>query len=231
MKEKSIKVLIVDDEPDIVELLVYNLKRSFDVYSANDGNAAIKEATRVLPDIILLDIMMPGMDGIAVCRELRKEARFAKTHIIFLTARIEEHAEIAGFAAGADDYITKPVKPQTLMSRLESVVKRKFGDQSQGSKVLKIGSLSIDRGRYEVICNDQKVHLARKEFELLHLLADHPGRVFTRDEILDRVWGADVFVGDRTIDVHIRKIREKTDATFITTIKGVGYRFESPEEA
>ena len=227
--EEKIKVLVVDDEEDITELLNYNLsKEGFEVYEAYDGDQALSLATEVTPHIILLDIMMPGKDGITVCNEMRKDKGLAKTHIVFLTARIEEDSEVAGFSAGADDYITKPIKPKTLVSRLQSVVNRKFKGNNDQSEIIQHGDLIIDKSTYQVTYKGEKVHLARKEFELLYMMAGQPGRAFQREEILNKVWGADIFVGDRTIDVHIRKIREKTDSSFISTIKGIGYRFEAP---
>lgn len=228
---QSIKVLVVDDEPDIVGLLQYNLaSQGYEVETAYDGEEALKNADIFLPHIILLDIMMPGRDGIQVCNELRKKNRLTKTHIIFLTARIEEDSEVAGFSAGADDYITKPIKPRSLLSRIHSVVKRKFSGEEGEKDILNHGELVVDKSTYQATYKGEKLHLARKEFEMLHLMASQPGRAFSREEIFDKVWGDDVFVGDRTIDVHIRKIREKTDPTFISTIKGIGYRFESPDE-
>lgn len=218
---------MVDDEEDILELLEYNLeKENFEVVKARNGKEAVDMAVQVVPDIILLDIMMPLMDGIQACQEIRKEPSLDDAYIIFLTARIEEYSEIAGFSAGADDYLNKPIKPGALISRLKSVMKRK--EKESEHEELSFNNLVIDRKSFEVIYDEQKIHFARKEFELLYLLASQPGKVFSRNDILDSIWGNDVYVGDRTIDVHIRKIREKIDPALIKTIKGVGYKFEQP---
>lgn len=220
-------ILIVDDDPDILEFLEYNLKKEgYTVFSAPNGKEALKLADKHLPSLILLDVMMPEMDGITTCQELRKNKKLAETHIFFLTARIEEYSEIAGFSAGADDYINKPIKPGALLSRIKAVLKRRNKEEEE-AVVLEIGDLRIDRNSYEVQYKKEKLHFARKEFELLHLLARHPGKVFSRDKLLEQVWGNEVFVGDRTVDVHIRKIREKIDPESIKTIKGIGYKFES----
>ena len=209
--QENAKILIVDDDPDILEFLEYNLKKEgYTVYSAPNGKEALKVADKYLPDLILLDVMMPEMDGITTCQEMRKNKKLSESHIIFLTARIEEYSEIAGFSAGADDYINKPIKPGALLSRIKAIFKRKNKDESE-STLLDMGDLIIDRNSYEVIYKSQKLHFARKEFELLYLLASHPGKVFSRDKLLEQVWGNEVFVGDRTVDVHIRKIREKID--------------------
>ncbi len=225
--QENAKILIVDDDPDILEFLEYNLKKEgYTVYSAPNGKEALKVADKYLPDLILLDVMMPEMDGITTCQEMRKNKKLSESHIIFLTARIEEYSEIAGFSAGADDYINKPIKPGALLSRIKAIFKRKNKDESE-STLLDMGDLIIDRNSYEVIYKSQKLHFARKEFELLYLLASHPGKVFSRDKLLEQVWGNEVFVGDRTVDVHIRKIREKIDPESIKTIKGIGYKFES----
>jgi len=227
MSNSNIKVLVVDDEEDILELLEYNLeKENFEVVKARNGKEAVDIAVQEVPDIILLDIMMPLMDGIQACQEIRKEPSLDDAYIIFLTARIEEYSEIAGFSAGADDYLNKPIKPGALISRLKSVMKRK--EKESEHEELSFNNLVIDRKSFEVIYDEQKIHFARKEFELLYLLASQPGKVFSRNDILDNIWGNDVYVGDRTIDVHIRKIREKIDPALIKTIKGVGYKFEQP---
>ncbi len=225
--QESAKILIVDDDPDILEFLEYNLKKEgYTVYSAPNGKEALKVADKYLPELILLDVMMPEMDGITTCQEIRKNKKLAESHIIFLTARIEEYSEIAGFSAGADDYINKPIKPGALLSRIKAIFKRKNKDEAESTH-LDMGDLLIDRNSYEVTYKGQKLHFARKEFELLYLLAAHPGKVFSRDKLLEQVWGNEVFVGDRTVDVHIRKIREKIDPESIKTIKGIGYKFES----
>lgn len=216
------KILIVDDEKDILEFLTYNLKkRGYDVITANNGQEGLKLAKKNCPDLILLDVMMPEMDGIEVCQQIRKISNITDTYILFLTARSEDYSELAGFDAGADDYITKPIKPKLLISRIEAFLRRKNSVLDQ----IKIDNISINRSEYKLIVNDQLIHLAKKEFNLLYLLMTFPGKVFTREEITDRVWG-DLIVGDRTIDVHIRKIREKIGSNHIKTIKGVGYKFD-----
>lgn len=223
----KIKVLVVDDDEDILELLEYNLQKAgYDVFKGRNGKEALDLAIKETPDIVLLDIMMPVMDGIQACQEMRKEPSLENAYIIFLTARIEEYSEIAGFSAGADDYINKPIKPNALLSRLQSILKRKEKEKVQDELVF--NNLVIDRKSFEVTYDDKKIHFARKEFELLYMLAGNPGKVFGRNDILDAIWGNDVYVGDRTIDVHIRKIREKIDPALIKTIKGVGYKFEVP---
>ena len=223
----KVKVLVVDDEEDILELLEYNLKKAgYEVFKGRNGQEAVAIAIAETPDIILLDIMMPLMDGIQACQEIRKDPALENAYIIFLTARIEEYSEIAGFSAGADDYINKPIKPNALISRLQSVLKRKEKEKEQDE--LRFDNLVIDRKSFEVSYKGDKLHFARKEFELLYMLANSPGKVFGRNDILDAIWGNDVYVGDRTIDVHIRKIREKIDPSLIKTIKGVGYKFELP---
>ncbi len=227
-KETSsgLKILIVDDDPDILEFLEYNLqKEGYNVFKASNGKKALELADEHLPNVILLDIMMPEMDGIRTCQLLRENKKLNDTYIIFLTARIEEYSEIAGFTAGADDYITKPIKPGALLSRIKAIGRRKTKTPEQDQ--VEVGELKIDRVSHEVVYKAEKLHLARKEFDLLYLLASHPGQVFTRDKILEEIWGNDVFVGDRTIDVHIRKIREKTNPESIRTIKGIGYKFEA----
>ncbi|MGB0430639.1 MAG: response regulator transcription factor [Bacteroidia bacterium] len=224
----DIKVLIVDDEEDILEILEYNLqKEGYDVVKARNGKDAVDVAIKEVPDIVLLDIMMPYMDGIQACQEMRKDPALENAYIIFLTARIEEYSEIAGFSAGADDYLNKPIKPGALLSRLRSILKRK--EKEKEDEELIFGDLAIDRKSFEVVYKTDRIHFARKEFELLYLLASNPGKVFSRNDILDNIWGNDVYVGDRTIDVHVRKIREKIDGALIKTIKGVGYKFELPK--
>jgi two-component system alkaline phosphatase synthesis response regulator PhoP len=220
------KILVVDDEADILEFLSYNLvKEGAKVYTANNGLAAIEIAKNKKPDLILLDVMMPEMDGVETCMQLRERADTKNVIIAFLTARGEDYSQIAGFDAGADDYITKPIKPRVLISRLKALLRRKESNlQSDGAAELK--SLKIDRDRYVIIKDDVELNLPKKEFELLALLISVPGKVFTREVILSSVWGEDVVVGDRTIDVHIRKLREKIGSSHIKTIKGVGYKFE-----
>ena len=222
------KILVVDDEPDILEFMEYNLKQeNYDVVKASNGKEAISKAILEHPDLIILDIMMPEQDGIETCRQLRDMPDFKNTMIAFLTARNEDYSQIAGFEVGADDYITKPIKPRVLVSRINALFRRYENDpKDEKGKVLMAGDLRIDREQYLVHRNDEKFVLPRKEFELLSLLASKPGKVFTRDEILDRVWGNDIIVGDRTIDVHVRKLREKLGEENIKTVKGIGYKFE-----
>lgn len=225
MKPEEFKILIVDDEPDIIEIIEYNLrKEGFQVEKAKDGEEAIKTASEKIPDLILLDIMMPELDGIEVCRELRNNKAFDHTVIAFLTARNEDFTQIAGFDVGGDDYITKPIKPRLLISRIKALLRRKNQFQANDHGVKKVGDLIIDREQYSLVRNGLQIELAKKEFELLDLLASKPGKVFTRQEIFNRVWGYDVIVGDRTIDVHVRKLREKIGAELIKTVKGIGYK-------
>ncbi len=219
------KILIVDDEPDILEFMQYNLeKEGFEVFMASSGKQALEIAKRELADLIILDVMMPGMDGIETCRELRNDHRLRDTIIAFLTARSEDYSQIAGFDSGADDYIAKPIKPRVLISRIKALLKR--GGHGISNPVTEISGLTIDRNTYTISKNGKEQTLPKKEFELLAFLATKPGKVFTRDEILNRVWGNEVVVGDRTIDVHIRRLREKVGNNVIRTIKGVGYKFE-----
>lgn len=226
MENSGLKLLLVDDEPDIIEFLGYNLrKEGYQVFTALNGKDAINIARKELPQLILLDVMMPELDGIEVCRELRQTKGMENTVIAFLTARSEDYSHIAGFEAGADDYINKPIKPRVLISRIKALLRRSNTGNGKDDK-MELGGLRIDRESYVVIHNGIELNLPRKEFELLSLLASKPGKVFGRDEILDRVWGGDVVVGDRTIDVHIRKLREKIGDEYIRTVKGVGYKFE-----
>lgn len=218
------KILIADDEPDILEILQYNLQaEGFEVSTAKNGNEAIDKAKRIQPDLIMLDIMMPGKTGLEVCNTLRSQPAFKNTLIIFLTALSDEGTEIKGLETGADDYLTKPVSPKVLVSKVNALFRRFSKDEP---KVLKVGDLEIDREKYIVRYNGEDIILARKEFELLALLAGKPGKVFLRNEILNTIWGTEVIVGDRTIDVHIRKIRQKLNLDCISTVKGVGYKFE-----
>lgn len=219
------RVLIVDDEPDILEFISYNLKKEgYEVYVNNNGRDAIQTAKRVNPHLILLDVMMPDLDGIETCRIIREDSSLKDTIIAFLTARNEDYSQIAGFDAGADDYINKPIKPRVLTSRLQALLRRLSGDDKSGQ--IDVAGLSINREKYLVTQDGVEHNLPRKEFELLSLLASKPGKVFTRDDILKQVWGGQVVVGDRTIDVHIRKLREKFGEECIKTVKGVGYKFE-----
>ena len=220
------KILVVDDEPDILELVQYNLeKEGFSVYTAGNGKEAIEMAEKVLPNLILLDVMMPEMDGMETCIELRTNPQLEGVVIAFLTARGEDYSQIAGFEAGADDYITKPIKPRVLISRMKALLRRS-GKTADAAHLFEGKYLTIDRNRYVVIQDGRELNLPKKEFELLSLLVSQPGKVFTRSEILTSVWGNDVVVGDRTIDVHIRKLREKLGDEHFKTVKGVGYKFE-----
>lgn len=229
MDKENYKILIVDDEKDILEFLSYNLKREgFSISQAEDGKTAIEIAQKVKPHLILLDVMMPGIDGIETCEKIRMTPGNENTIIAFLTARSEDYSQVAGFEAGADDYITKPIKPKVLISRINALLKRIHwvpeeipGDATRIEK----GDLIIDREKYTVFKEDNEIILPKKEFELLLLLSSRPGKVFTRDEIFSIVWDDNVIVGDRTIDVHIRKLREKIGDNYIKTIKGVGYKF------
>lgn len=227
MHPMSTKILIVDDEADIVELLKYNLeKEGYNCSTAGNGKDALEKIEKVKPDLVLLDIMMPEMDGIETCRRIRQLDTVKNVYIVFLTARAEEYSELAGFEVGADDYITKPIKPRVLLSRIKAIMKRdKQVDEKDGD--IDAGGVKINRSTYSVSINGEEITLPKKEFELLYLLASKPGKVFTREVILNDVWGNEVFVGDRTIDVHIRKIREKIGDKKIKTIKGVGYKFEA----
>jgi two-component system, OmpR family, alkaline phosphatase synthesis response regulator PhoP len=222
------KILLVDDEPDILEFLGYNLRQEgYDVYTSSNGKDGLAKAVEILPQLIVLDVMMPEMDGIETCREIRQVAGLKNAIIIFLTARGEDYSQIAGFEAGADDYVTKPVKPRVLVSRIKALLRRyNEGTKDEAGQVMQSGDLIIDREKYVVINRGREYNLPRKEFELLSLLASKPNRVFTREEILSSIWGDDVIVGDRTIDVHVRKLREKLGVENIRTIKGVGYKFE-----
>ncbi len=219
-------ILVVDDEPDILELVEYNLqKEGYEVHTAENGHAALKKAAKVRPDLVLLDVMMPEMDGMETCMQLRESRALEHTVIAFLTARGEDYSQIAGFDAGADDYITKPIKPRVLVSRIKALLRR-AGRAPASNQVFGSKTITIDRGRYVVVVHGEERSLPKKEFELLSLLVSEPGKVFTRGTILSRVWGNDVVVGDRTIDVHIRKLREKLGDHYFKTIKGVGYKFE-----
>lgn len=222
------KIMLVDDEPDILEFMDYNLrKENYDVVKASNGKEAIALAKKENPDLIILDIMMPEMDGIETCRQLREIPAFKNTLIAFLTARNEDYSQIAGFETGADDYITKPIKPRVLVSRINALFRRYSGNKKPDKNgVVVMGDIQIDREQYLVYKKGKSFALPRKEFELLSLLASKPGKVFTRDEILDRVWGNEIIVGDRTIDVHVRKLREKLGDDTIKTVKGIGYKFD-----
>ena len=225
MNSKKYKILVVDDDPDIVELLKYNLSsEGYKVKSASNGIQAVSLAREFIPDLTILDIMMPNMDGVETCRQIRSIPELANKFIIFLTARSEEYSEIAAFEMGADDYITKPIKPRALISRINALFRREVKKDSGSSKI-KIGNLEIDRVSYTVKLDNKKIILPKKEFELLFFLAQNPDQVFGRDNLLKNIWGSDVYVLARTVDVHIRKVREKIGDGFIITIKGVGYKF------
>jgi two-component system alkaline phosphatase synthesis response regulator PhoP len=230
MKASKAKILLVDDEPDILEIVEYNLKNEgYKVYTASSGIEGVSLAKEVKPDLILLDVMMPEMDGIEACDQIRKIPSLEHTIIAFLTARGEDYSQVAGFEAGADDYITKPVKPKVLTSRLKALLRRRPIAGQKVPERMNLGDLTIDPERYHIELAGNVLDLPRKEFELLSLLASKPGRVFLREEIMDRIWGTSVIVGGRTIDVHIRKLREKIGDDRIKTVKGVGYKFEAQD--
>lgn len=227
---ENYKILLVDDETDILDFLSYNLKKAgYTVFTANNGKDAVKLAKQYIPHLIILDVMMPEMDGIETCEEIRKQPALNNTVVAFLTARSEDYSQIAGFEAGADDYIAKPIKPKVLVSRVSALLKR-FGKtedtpESPESNIIRLGDLVIDKEKYTVINNGEELSLPRKEFSLLLLLISKPEKVFTREEIYSAIWGDSIVVGDRTIDVHIRKLREKIGEDYIRTVKGVGYKF------
>jgi two-component system alkaline phosphatase synthesis response regulator PhoP len=225
MKKKEIRILLVDDEPDILEIVGYNLSsEGYDVFTASNGVKAVAAAKKHLPHLIILDVMMPEMDGIEACEKIRKIPELSDTIITFLTARGEDYSQVAGFEAGADDYITKPIKPKVLVSKVKALLRR-FKETTEENDNMNLGDLIINREEYKITIGKIEKVLPRKEFELLSLLASKPGKVFKREDILDRVWGNDVIVGGRTIDVHIRKLREKIGDEKFKTIKGVGYKF------
>lgn len=225
MKKKDICILLVDDEPDILEIVSYNLSaEGYNVITADNGVKAVKLAKKKNPHLIILDVMMPEMDGIEACEQIRKIPELNETVITFLTARGEDYSQMAGFDAGADDYITKPIRPKVLVSKVKALLRR-FKEDDASSNVVKIGDLVINRDEYKIIKDNEEIILPRKEFELLSLLASKPGKVFKREEILNNVWGNEVVVGGRTIDVHIRKLREKIGDDSFKTVKGVGYKF------
>lgn len=219
------KILIADDEPDILEIIQFNLQaEGYDVTTARNGDEALEKAKKIQPDLIILDIMMPGKNGIEVCNLLRLNPAFRQTLVVFLTALSDEKSEIKGLETGADDYISKPISPKVLVSKVNALFRRV--QKPEEKSIMHVGDLEIDREKYIVKYQGKEIILARKEFELLYLLASKPGKVFLRNEILNQIWGTDVIVGDRTIDVHIRKIRQKLNLDCITTVKGVGYKFE-----
>ena len=225
MKKNEIKILLVDDEPDILEIVGYNLSsEGYQIITAENGLEAVKKAKKEKPQLIILDVMMPEMDGIEACEQIRKIPDLAETIITFLTARGEDYSQLAGFEAGADDYITKPIKPKVLVSKVKALLRRLKEDEAV-DETIKISGLTINREEYKISHKGEEIILPRKEFELLYLLATKPGKVFKREEILDKVWGNEVVVGGRTIDVHIRKLREKIGDKKFKTVKGVGYKF------
>jgi two-component system alkaline phosphatase synthesis response regulator PhoP len=226
MKKKNIKILLVDDEPDILEIVGYNLSQEgYQISTATNGREAVTKAKKELPNLIIMDVMMPEMDGMEACEIIRKIPELSNVIITFLTARSEDYSQVAGFDAGADDYIAKPIKPKLLVSKVKALLRR-LKETEQNSETLNVGGIEINREEYKIIKDDIEIVLPRKEFELFYLLASKPGKVFKREEILDKVWGNDVIVGGRTIDVHIRKLREKIGDDFFKTVKGVGYKFE-----
>jgi two-component system alkaline phosphatase synthesis response regulator PhoP len=226
MKKKDIKILLVDDEVDILEIVGYNLtQEGYQIFTAENGKKAVEKAKKHLPHLIIMDVMMPEMDGMEACEIIRRTPELSNTIITFLTARNEDYSQVAGFDAGADDYITKPIKPKVLVSKVKALLRR-FKEDESPSDSLNVGGIEINREEYKIVKEGQEIVLPRKEFELFYLLASKPGKVFKREEILDKVWGNEVVVGGRTIDVHIRKLREKIGDDFFKTIKGVGYKFE-----
>ena len=226
MKNEDIKILLVDDEPDIIEIIRFNLEqKGYQISTASDGLEAIKAAEKEMPNLIIMDVMMPNLDGIEACERLRQDDRFADTIIMFLTARGEDYSYVAAFDAGADDYVTKPIKPKVLLSKVKGLLRRFKKKESRNLFVF--NQLIIDRDAYKVTAVGKELSLPRKEFELIFLLASKPGRVFTRETIMDKIWGGDV-VGNRTIDVHIRKLREKIGDHYFKTVKGIGYKFIQP---
>ena len=226
MKKSDIKILCVDDEPDILEILKYNLSNvGYDISLANDGLSAIKKAKEIIPNLIIMDVMMPKMDGIQACENLRANEKFNDTIIMFLTARGEDFSHVAAYEAGADDYVTKPVKPKILISKVKGLLRRFKNVTDNDINIIELNDIIIDKEKYKVYISGNNLDLPRKEFELLYLLASKPDKVFKREKIMENVWGGEVVVGDRTIDVHIRKLREKLGDKYIKTIKGVGYKF------
>ena len=231
MGKSNHKVLVVDDEKDIVEMLTYNLeKEGYQVKTANDGKSAVEKARKFKPDLILMDIMMPGMDGVEACRQIKETPDLINTFVIFLTARTEEYSEVAAFDVGADDYLTKPIKPRALMSRIDAYFRRQTKKLKSENDIIQIGKFVIDKTSYILKINEEAISLPKKEFELIYFLAETPGKVFSRDELLQNIWGSDVYVLARTVDVHIRRVREKIGSEYIKTVKGVGYKFDYNEE-
>jgi len=226
MKKKDIKILLVDDEQDILEIVGYNLaQEGYQISTASNGKEAIQKAKKEIPHLIIMDVMMPIMDGMEACEHIRRIPELSHVIIAFLTARSEDYSQVAGFEAGADDYIAKPIKPKVLVSKVKALLRR-LKEDDQKRDVLIVGNIEVNREEYKIVQDGREIILPRKEFELFYLLASKPGKVFKREEILDKVWGNEVIVGGRTIDVHIRKLREKIGDEFFKTIKGVGYKFE-----
>lgn len=226
MKKKDIKILLVDDEQDILEIVGYNLtQEGYQIVTAANGREAIQVAKKELPQLIIMDVMMPEMDGMEACENIRRLPELSNVIIAFLTARNEDYSQVAGFEAGADDYIAKPIKPKVLVSKVKALLRRMKEDEVKGD-ILNVGGIEVNREEYKIVQDGREIVLPRKEFELFYLLASKPGKVFKREEILDKVWGNEVVVGGRTIDVHIRKLREKIGDELFKTIKGVGYKFE-----
>ncbi len=225
MKKKDIKILLVDDEPDVIEIIRYNLdQEGYKIYTASDGKEALKKAKKKIPHLIIMDVMMPNIDGIEACEQLRNDVSFNETIIMFLTARGEDYSQVAALEAGADDYVTKPIKPKIIVSKVKALLRRLKNEEPSQEKI-QIGKLIIDRDKYEVTHMGKSFSMPRKEFELLYLLASKPDKVIKREKIMEIVWGSEVVVGDRTIDVHIRKLREKVGDKYFKTVKGVGYKF------
>ncbi len=230
MKKKDIKILLVDDEPDVIEIIRYNLEQEgYNVKTAFNGKEALQKAQKNTPHLIIMDVMMPEMDGIEACEELRSDATFNDTIIMFLTARGEDYSYVAAFDAGADDYVTKPIKPKIIVSKVKALLRRLKKEEENQDKI-QLGKLIIDKERYEVTHKGKTFSLPRKEFELLYFLASKPDKVVKREKIMEVVWGSQVVVGDRTIDVHIRKLREKVGDKYFKTVKGVGYKFVQPSK-
>lgn len=226
MKKKDIKILLVDDEPDILEIVSYNLQaEGYQVFTAKNGVEGVNQAKKRKPHLVILDVMMPEMDGIEACEKMRSTSGLENTIITFLTARGEDYSQVAGFDAGADDYITKPIKPKVLVSKVKALLRRLKEDSADIDDIVKVGNIVINREEYKIVNNGKEIVLPRKEFELLALLTSKPSKVFRREVILDKVWGNEVVVGGRTIDVHIRKLREKIGEEHFKTVKGVGYKF------
>ena len=226
MGPREVKILLVDDEPDVIEIISYNLKQEgYNIFSAVNGKQAIEKTRKIKPHLIIMDVMMPVMDGIESCEIIRKDRNLNDVIIMFLTARGEDYSQVAAFEAGADDYVTKPIKPKILISKVKALLRRRINPENPSIEKIEFDNLIIDKTEYKIIANGKSLSLPRKEFELLFLLASKPGKVIRRDQIMEQVWGSEVVVGDRTIDVHIRKLREKIGDKFFQTVKGVGYKF------